>query len=42
MTENTMAGHTMAEHEHEPVVAFDHNSQAHSADPVSSYRALRS
>jgi cytochrome P450 len=24
-----------------PVVQFDHNSQAHSADPVASYRALR-
>jgi cytochrome P450 len=26
---------------HSPVVEFDHNSQAHSADPVASYRALR-
>ena len=28
----------MAEHRHEPVVDFDHNSQEHSADPVASYR----
>jgi cytochrome P450 len=26
---------------HQPQVEFDHNSQAHSADPVASYRALR-
>jgi cytochrome P450 len=32
----------MAEQGREPVVAFDHNSQQHSADPVGSYRALRS
>jgi cytochrome P450 len=31
----------MAEHRHEPVVEFDHNSQQHSADPVGSYRELR-
>ena len=31
----------MAERRREPVVAFDHNSQGHSADPVGSYRALR-
>lgn len=31
----------MSQHRHEPVVAFDHNSQEHSADPVASYRALR-
>jgi cytochrome P450 len=31
----------MAEHRHEPVVNFDHNSQDHSDDPVSSYRELR-
>jgi len=37
-----MAEHTMAGQRREPVVAFDHNSQEHSADPVGSYRALRS
>ena len=26
---------------HAPIVDFDHNSEAHSADPVGSYRALR-
>jgi cytochrome P450 len=31
----------MAADGHEPVVEFDHNSEAHSADPVGSYRALR-
>lgn len=31
----------MAECRRELVVAFDHNSQEHSADPVGSYRALR-
>jgi cytochrome P450 len=31
----------MAADGHEPVVEFDHNSDAHSADPVGSYRALR-
>jgi cytochrome P450 len=31
----------MTECRREPVVAFDHTSQEHSADPVGSYRALR-
>ena len=31
----------MAEHRREPVAAFDHNSQEHSANPVGSYRVLR-
>jgi cytochrome P450 len=34
-------GGAAGQRRHEPVVAFDHNSQEHSADPVGSYRALR-
>lgn len=32
---------TTDSHPNKPVVDFDHNSQAHSRDPVGSYRALR-